>query len=82
MIELIKTHYKKIILGLHSLTFIFVLSIKSDSCDFSNDIRTTKKRLFLLEDKIKQQDSLLVKQLKEQSEFILKEEKRLDKVKN
>jgi hypothetical protein len=75
--KFLNEHFKLISLSLQALILLFVFSLKVNSCQLSNDLRTTKKNTKALN------ENLITKEdLEQQTKDMLIKEKELDKVKD
>lgn len=79
MITFIEQHFKLLSLGVQMLILVFVLSLKMNSCQIENDMRTTKKQAKELNSKTLTKDDA-IQMLQQQQDSILIKEKELDRV--
>ena len=79
MITFIEQHFKLLSLGVQALIFLLVLSLKMNSCQIENDMRTTKKQTKELNQNALSKEQIQ-KLLDTQADTILHKEKELDRV--
>lgn len=75
--KFLNEHFKLISLSLQALILLLVFSVKVNSCQLSNDMRTTKKNTKTLNESI-----ITREDLEQQTKDMLIKEKELDKVKD